>query len=193
MPFELKPLPFAIDALAPRISKETLEFHHGKHHRAYVNKLNELAKGTEFEKMALADVVRKSSGPIFNNAAQIWNHDFYWNSLTPATDNEPSAALAKAIDASFGSFAELEKQFKASAAAKFGSGWTWLIMGTDGKLAIKNSDDADGPLLWSGETAMLVCDVWEHAYYVDYRNERPKYIESFWQIANWDFASKNLA
>ena len=191
MPFELMTLPFAIDALAPSISKETLEYHHGKHHRAYVNKLNEVAKGTEFENMALADVVKKSSGVMFNQAAQIWNHDFYWHSLTPTAGTKPSAALAKAIDAAFGSFAEMEKQFKASAAAKFGSGWTWLVKGADGKLAIKNSNDADCPLRWN-ETALLVCDVWEHAYYIDYRNVRPSYIDAFWKLANWDFASKNF-
>ncbi|MEO8202927.1 MAG: superoxide dismutase [Betaproteobacteria bacterium] len=190
MPFELKPLPFPIDALAPHISKETLEYHHGKHHRAYVNKLNELAKGTEFESMALADVVKKAKGGIFNNAAQIWNHDFYWNSLTPKSA-KPSGKLAQAIDAAFGSFDEFEKKFKTSCTTKFGSGWTWLVKGKDGKLAIKNSDDADNPLLWD-ETPLITCDVWEHAYYIDYRNERPKYVDNFWQLANWDFAARNL-
>jgi superoxide dismutase, Fe-Mn family len=190
MPFELKPLPFAIDALAPHISKETLEFHHGKHHKAYVTKLNELSKGTEFENMSLVDIVRKSSGTLFNNAAQVWNHDFYWNSLKPG-GSKPSDALAKALDTSFGSFAEFEKQFKASATTKFASGWTWLVRSKDGKLAIKNSNDADNPLRWD-ETPLITCDVWEHAYYVDYRNERPRYVDGFWQVANWEFAAKNL-
>src|SRR3954463_4521340 len=159
MPFELNPLPFAPDALAPHMSKETLEFHHGKHHKAYVTKLNELAKGTEFENASLEDIIRKSSGPVFNNAAQVWNHDFFWASLKPG-GSKPSGALASAINSAFGSFAEFEKQFKASGAAKFGSGWTWLIKGKDGKLAIKNSTEAaDNPVKW-GETALITCDVW---------------------------------
>ena len=190
MAFELKPLPFPIDALAPNISKETLEYHHGKHHKTYVTKLNELTKGTEFENLSLEEIVKKASGPVFNNAAQVWNHDFYWNSLTPKS-SKPAGALATAIDSAFGSFEEFEKKFKVSATAKFGSGWTWLVKGKDGKLAIKNSDDADNPMKWS-ETALLTCDVWEHSYYIDYRNERPKYLDSFWKIANWEFAAKNL-
>jgi Fe-Mn family superoxide dismutase len=190
MRFDLKPLPFALDALAPRISKETLELHWGKHHRAYVDKLNTLVAGTEFDKMALPDIVRKTNGPLFNNAAQAWNHDFYWGSLSPRATLR-SDELAAAIDASFGSFGALEKKFKAEALAKFGSGWTWLVLQA-GKLAVRNSDDADCPLLW-GETALLCCDVWEHAYYIDYRNERAKYIDAFWELANWDFASGNLA
>src|SRR3954471_12397836 len=145
MAFELKPLPYPVDALAPHISKETLEFHHGKHHRTYVTKLNELVKGTEFENMPLTDVVRKSSGTIFNNAAQAWNHEFYWNCMAPK-GSKPSGELAKAIESSFGSPAEFEKQFKTSATTKFASGWTWLVRGKDGKLAIKNSNDADNPL-----------------------------------------------
>ncbi len=190
MPFDLKNLPYPIDALAPHISKETLEFHHGKHHATYVKKLNELVAGTEFAKMLLEEVVKKSTGPMFNNAAQAWNHDFYWNSLTPK-GAKPSGALATALDASFGSFAAFEKEFKEKATAKFGSGWTWLVKGKDGKLAVKNSDDADNPLKWD-QAAILVCDVWEHAYYIDRRNERPKYIDAFWALANWDFAAKNL-
>ena len=192
MQFELKPLPYATDALTPRISRETLEFHHGKHHRAYVNKLNELTKGSEFERMALADVVKKSNGAIFNNAAQIWNHDFYWNCLAPEAGGRPTGVLAKAIDASFGAFDGLEKQFKASAASKFGSGWTWLVKDKDGRIAIRNSNDADNPLLWN-QVPLLTCDVWEHSYYIDYRNERQKYIDAFWQIANWEFAAMNFA
>ena len=190
MPFNLKNLPYPADALAPHISKETLEFHHGKHHATYVKKLNELVAGTPFAKMTLEDVVRKSSGPTFNNAAQAWNHDFYWSCMTPG-GSKPSGALAKAIDTSFGSFAAFEKEFKEKATAKFGSGWTWLVKGKDGKLAVKNSDDADNPLKWD-QAAILVCDVWEHAYYIDRRNERPKYIDAFWALANWDFAAKNL-
>ena len=191
MTHELPPLPYAMDALAPRISKETLEYHYGKHHRAYVNKLNELIQGTEFASMSLEDIVKKATGPVFNNAAQIWNHTFYWNSLTPTAGGKPSGNLAKAIDASFGSFDNFSTQFKTSATTKFASGWTWLIKGADGKLAIVNTNDADTPLR-TGQTALLTCDVWEHAYYIDYRNERPKYVGSFMEIANWDFAAKNL-
>ncbi len=187
----LQPLPYDIDALAPLISRETLEYHHGKHHRAYVNNLNTLVVGTNFEKMALADIVRSATGPIFNNAAQVWNHDFYWNCLGPKGGSVPTGELARLLDSSFSSFNDFASQFKASAATKFGSGWTWLVKGIDGRLAIVNSNDADTPLR-SGHTPLLVCDVWEHAYYIDYRNERARYIEAFWKLVNWDFVAGRL-
>jgi Fe-Mn family superoxide dismutase len=189
---ELRPLPYGMDALEPFISRETLEYHYRRHHRAYVTKLDELTKGSEFEAMPLGLVVTRSSGPIFNNAAQVWNHDFYWSCLAPEGVREPEGDLARAIDGCFGSFALFANLFKASALAKFGSGWTWLVKTADGHLAIRNSDDADNPLLWN-EMPLLVCDVWEHAYYIDYRNERAKYLEAFWQLANWDFATRAFA
>jgi Fe-Mn family superoxide dismutase len=184
-------LPYGMDALAPHISRETLEFHYGKHHRAYVNKLNELVKNSAFEGMALAGLVKKSTGPIFNNAAQVWNHSFYWNCLSPKGGGKPAGRLAAAIDAAFGSFDQFVSQFKNSALGKFGSGWTWLVQSGDGTLTIRNSDDADNPLRWD-QTPLLVCDVWEHAYYIDYRNERAKYIEAFWHLVNWDFVTGNF-
>jgi Fe-Mn family superoxide dismutase len=188
---ELPALPYGMDALAPHISRETLEFHYGKHHRAYVSKLNELVKNSAFEGMALADLVKKSTGPIFNNAAQVWNHSFYWNCLSPKGGGKPAGRLAAAIDAAFGSFDQFVSQFKNSALGKFGSGWTWLVKSGDGTLTIRNSDDADNPLRWD-QTPLLVCDVWEHAYYIDYRNERTKYIEAFWHLVNWDFVTGNF-
>ncbi|HMN13372.1 MAG: superoxide dismutase [Fe] [Gammaproteobacteria bacterium] len=188
---ELPALPYSSDALVPHISRETLEYHYGKHHRAYVNKLNQLVQGTEFEAMALPELIRKSTGLIFNNAAQVWNHSFYWNCLDPKGHRKPAGALARAIDASFGSFDEFSALFKGSAAAKFGSGWTWLIKRSDGTLAISNSDDADNPLR-SNQVPLLTCDVWEHAYYIDYRNERPKYVEAYWHLVNWDFVARNF-
>jgi Fe-Mn family superoxide dismutase len=188
---ELPALPYGMDALAPHISRETLEFHYGKHHRAYVSKLNELVKNSAFEGMALADLVKKSTGPIFNNAAQVWNHSFYWNCLSPKGGGKPAGRLAAAIDAAFGSFDQFVSQFKNSALGKFGSGWTWLVQSGDGTLTIRNSDDADNPLRWD-QTPLLVCDVWEHAYYIDYRNERAKYIEAFWHLVNWDFVTGNF-
>ena len=189
---ELPPLPYSMAALVPHISAETLTYHYGKHHRAYVNKLNELVQGSEFEAMALADLIRKTTGPIFNNAAQVWNHSFYWNCLSPKGGGTATGELAREIDAGFGSFERFTAQFKSSAATKFGSGWTWLVKRADGTLAIHNSDDADNPLR-SNEVPLLVCDVWEHAYYIDYRNERAKYIEAFWHLVNWDFVADNFA
>jgi Fe-Mn family superoxide dismutase len=189
---ELPALPYAMDALAPHISRETLEYHYGKHHRAYVNKLNELVAGTGFEGMPLPALVRTATGALFNNAAQVWNHNFYWRCLSPGSSGSPTGELGRAIDASFGSFDSFAGQFKSTAAAKFGSGWTWLIRAADGRLAIRNSDDAENPLCWN-ETPLLTCDVWEHAYYVDYRNERAKYIEAFWRLADWDFAARNFS
>ena len=191
MAFTLPPLPYALDALAPTISKETLEFHYGKHHQAYVTNLNNLVAGTEFESASLEDVIKKSSGGVFNNAAQVWNHTFYWNSLSPNGGGQPSGKLLEAINAKWGSVDAFKEAFNKSAAGNFGSGWTWLVKKADGSLDIVNTSNAATPLTTS-DVALLTCDVWEHAYYIDYRNARPKYLESFWGIVNWDFAAKNL-
>ena len=191
MKHELPPLPYAMDALAPHISKETLEFHYGKHHQGYFNKLNNGIEGTEFADMALEDIVRKASGGIFNNAAQAWNHTFYWNSMSPNGGGTPSGKLAEAIDSSFGSFDKFKEEFTQKAATLFGSGWTWLAKKDDGSLVIMNGQNAETPLR-TGETPVLTCDVWEHAYYIDYRNAKPKYIEAFWELVNWDFAAKQF-
>jgi len=192
MAFTLPPLPYAMDALAPYISQETLEFHYGKHHQTYVTNLNNLVPGTEFEGASLEEIVKKSSGGVFNNAAQVWNHTFYWNSLAPNAGGAPSGALADAINAKWGSFDAFKDAFNKSAAGNFGSGWTWLVKKADGSLDIVNTSNAATPLT-TADTALLTCDVWEHAYYIDYRNARPKYLESFWALANWEFAAKNFA
>jgi Fe-Mn family superoxide dismutase len=192
MAFELPPLPYANNALEPHISAETIEFHYGKHHQTYVTNLNNLVPGTEFEGKTLEDIITKSSGGIFNNAAQIWNHTFYWNSLTPNGKDAVEGALADAINSKFGSFAEFKEQFTKSAATNFGSGWTWLVKNADGSLEIVNTSNAGCPLT-AGQTPLLTCDVWEHAYYIDYRNARPKYLESFWALVNWDFVAANFA
>ena len=192
MTHALPALPYAMDALAPTLSQETLEYHYGKHHQAYVTNLNNLIPGTEFESMSLEDIVMKSSGGIFNNAAQVWNHTFYWNCLSPNGGGAPTGALAAAIDAKFGSFEEFKKQFNQSAATNFGSGWTWLVKNADGSLEIFNTSNAGTPMT-SGKQALLTLDVWEHAYYIDYRNMRPKYLETMWNIVNWDFVAANFA
>jgi len=192
MSHELPALPYAEDALAPVISAETISYHYGKHHQTYVTNLNNLIPGTEFESMSLEDIVRKSSGGIFNNAAQVWNHTFYWNCLSPNGGGEPSGALAEAINSAFGSFAEFKTKFSQSAATNFGSGWTWLVKNSDGSVAIVNTSNAATPLT-GDQTPLLTIDVWEHAYYVDYRNARPKYLEEIWKIVNWDFVAKNFA
>jgi Fe-Mn family superoxide dismutase len=181
-----------MDALQPHISRETLEFHYGKHHKTYVDKLNELVKGTEFENAPLEEVVRRADGKIYNNAAQTWNHTFFWNCMTPKGAGKPSGALAQAIDKSFGSFDEFKKKFSTTSADLFGSGWTWLVKRDDGSLAIEPMKDADTPVKKGGR-AVLTLDVWEHAYYIDYRNKRPDFIAAFWNIVNWDFAAKNFA
>ena len=191
MAHTLPALPYAIDALSPIISKETLEFHYGKHHQTYVTNLNNLIPGTEFETASLEDIVKKSSGGVFNNAAQIWNHTFYWNSLAPASGSEPTGKLAEAINAKWGSVAAFKEAFNKSAAGNFGSGWTWLVKKPDGSLDIVNTSNAATPITTT-DVPLLTCDVWEHAYYIDYRNARPKYLESFWTLANWAFAAKNL-
>jgi Fe-Mn family superoxide dismutase len=192
MSFELPPLPYEIDALEPHISKETLEFHYGKHHQTYVTNLNNLVAGTENEGKSLEDIVKNSSGGLFNNAAQIWNHTFYWNSLSPNGGGEPSGELAQAINDTFGSFAEFKEQFSKTAITTFGSGWAWLVKNSDGSLALSSTSNADTPLT-AAQTPLLTCDVWEHAYYIDFRNARPKYVETFWNLVNWEFASQNFA
>lgn len=192
MKHELPPLPYSLDALAPTLSKETLEYHYGKHHKAYVDKLNELIPGTEFAELSLEEIIKKApAGPIFNNAAQIWNHTFYWHSMTPeSTKNKPHGALASDIDKAFGSLEKFKEAFNKAAVAQFGSGWAWLVKDAQG-LAIQTSSNAATPFR-DGKICLMTCDVWEHAYYIDYRNARPKYLEKFWELVNWDFASKNF-
>lgn len=191
MAFELPKLPYALDALEPHISKQTLEFHYGKHHQAYVNNLNNLVPGTEFENASLEEIVMKASGGIFNNGAQVWNHTFYWNCLTPNGGGKPDGKLAEAIDAAFGSFDEFKQKFSTAAATLFGSGWAWLVKNADGSLAIVQESNAGNPLR-NGLTPLLTCDVWEHAYYIDQQNKRPDYIASFWNLVNWDAVSSRL-
>ncbi len=192
MTFTLPELPYSRDALGPHISVETIEFHYGKHHNTYVTNLNKLVEGTEFAELSLEDVVRKSSGGMFNNAAQIWNHTFYWNSLSPQGGGAPSGAIAAAIEASFGSWEEFKATFTTKAVTLFGSGWCWLCKNSDGSLSIEQTSNAATPLTDPGKTPLLTCDVWEHAYYIDQRNARPKYLESWWNLVNWDFANQNL-
>lgn len=192
MSFELPALPFEMNALEPHISQETLEYHYGKHHQAYVTNLNNLVPGTELEGLSLEEIIAKASGGVFNNAAQIWNHTFYWNSLSPNGGGEPTGAVADAINRDFGSFADFKEAFTKSAATNFGSGWTWLVQKADGALAIVNTDDAGNPMT-DGHKPLLTCDVWEHAYYIDYRNARPKYIEAFWNLVNWEHANSLIA
>ncbi len=192
MSFELPALPYAMDALEPLISKETLEYHYGKHHQAYVTKLNDGIKGSELENASLEDIIVKSEGGIFNNAAQVWNHTFYWNCLAPNAGGAPTGKIADAINDSFGSFDAFKEQFTQSAATLFGSGWAWLVQNSEGKLEIVQEVNAGNPMT-SGLKPLMTCDVWEHAYYVDYRNARPNYIESFWKLVNWDFVNEQLA
>ncbi|SHI03605.1 superoxide dismutase [Fe] [Pollutimonas bauzanensis] len=191
MAFTLPPLPYPLDALAPHISKETLEFHYGKHHQTYVTNLNNLIAGTEFESASLEDIVKKSSGGVFNNAAQVWNHTFYWNSLSPKGGGAPTGALLEAINAKWGGVDAFKEAFNKSAAGNFGSGWTWLVKKSDGSVDIVNTSNAATPITTS-DVPLLTCDVWEHAYYIDYRNARPKYLENFWNLVNWEFAAANL-
>ena len=192
MAIELPPLPFEKNALEPHISAETLEFHYGKHHQAYVTKLNGMIEGTEFADMALEDIIRKASGGMFNNAAQAWNHTFYWHSLSPNGGGDPSGKLADALAKTFGSVDAFREQFSTAAAGNFGSGWTWLVQRPDGSLAIVNTSNAATPIT-GDDKPLLTIDVWEHAYYIDYRNARPKYVEAFWNLVNWDFAASNMA
>ena len=192
MQHQLPPLPYSLDALQPHISRETLEFHYGKHHQAYVTNLNNLVKGTEFESASLEEIIRKSSAGIFNNAAQVWNHTFYWNCLSPGAGGEPTGKLAQAISAKFGSFGAFKEAFSKSAVGNFGSGWTWLVKKADGSVEIANTSNAATPLT-GPDKALLTCDVWEHAYYVDYRNRRPDYVAAFWNLVHWDFVARNYA
>jgi len=193
MEHKLPPLPYAMDALAPHISKETLEFHYGKHHQAYVTNLNNLIKGGEFENASLEDIVRKASGGVFNNAAQVWNHTFFWSSMKPGGGGKASGALAAAIDKKWGSFDGFKEAFTKSAVGNFGSGWTWLVKKPDGSVDIVNTSNAATPVTGS-DKPLLTIDVWEHAYYIDYRNARPKFVETFLaSLANWDFAGKNFS
>ena len=192
MTFELPALPYAKNRLVPHISEETLEYHYGKHHQTYVTNLNNLVPGTEFEGLSLEEIIMKSSGGIFNNAAQVWNHTFYWNSLAPNAGGQPSGALADAINATFGSFEKFKEEFTKCAVTTFGSGWAWLVKNADGSLALVSTSNAGCPLT-TGQTPLLTCDVWEHAYYIDYRNARPAYLEAFWALVNWDFAAANFA
>ena len=196
MPFILPELPYAKDALAPVISAETIEYHYGKHHQTYVTNLNNLLPGSAYEGLGLDEIVRLSHGkpsekPVFNNAAQVWNHTFYWNSLSPTGGGEPKGGIAAAIDKSFGSFQDFKEKFSKAALTQFGSGWAWVVKNDDGSLVIEQTANADTPMA-TGKRCVLTIDVWEHAYYVDYRNARPKYIEEFWKVVNWDFASSNL-
>ena len=192
MEHKLPPLPYATDALEPHMSKETFEYHYGKHHQAYVTNLNNLIKGTEFENASLEEIVRRSQGGIFNNAAQVWNHTFFWNCMKPNGGGKPSGALAKAIDAKWGSFDAFKEAFTKSAVGNFGSGWTWLVGKSDGSVDIVNTSNAATPLTGS-DKPLLTVDVWEHAYYIDYRNARPKFVETFLNnLVNWEFAEKNL-
>jgi len=191
MEHKLPALPYAKEALQPHISAETLEYHYGKHHATYVANLNKMIAGTEFENMPLEEIVKKASGGIFNNAAQTWNHTFYWNSLAPNAGGEPTGALADAITKSFGSFAQFKEKFAATAVGTFGSGWAWLVKNADGTLALESTSNANTPLK-EGKKPLLTCDVWEHAYYIDYRNARAAYVEAFWKVVNWKFAQSNF-
>ena len=188
----LPKLPYANDALAPNISAETIEYHYGKHHKTYVDNINRLIQGTEFANSTLEDIIKKAQpGGIFNNSAQVWNHTFYWNSLSPKGGGEPKGTVADAIIKSFGSFKDFQEKFTNAAVTHFGSGWAWLVKNADGTLAIETTGNAGTPLR-DGKKALLTCDVWEHAYYIDYRNARAKYVEAFWKLVNWDFAADNL-
>ena len=192
MAFELPQLPYAKDALAPHISAETLDYHYGKHHNAYVVNLNNMVADTDMADMSLEEIVMNSDGGIFNNAAQVWNHTFYWNCLSPNGGGAATGAIADAIESTFGSFAEFKQAYTDACITNFGSGWTWLVKNSEGKLAIVKTSNAGCPLT-DGVTPLLTCDVWEHAYYVDYRNARPAYVDAFWNLVNWDFVNANYA
>lgn len=184
-------LPYSQDALEPIISKETLSYHYGKHHQAYVSNLNKLIAGTEFENASLEEIILKSNGAVFNNAAQIFNHTFYWNCMAPNAGGEPAGLLAELIREAFGSFADFKEKFSQTAVGTFGSGWAWLVLNQQGKLEIISTSNAGTPAT-EGKKPLLTCDVWEHAYYIDYRNARPTYVEKFWELVNWDFVASNL-
>lgn len=193
MAFELPALPYAQDALAPHISAETLEYHYGKHHKTYVDKLNGLIPGTEYEGKSLEEIIKTSSGGVFNNAAQVWNHTFYWNCLSPNGGGAATSAVAEAINKAFGSFDKFKEEFTNSAINNFGSAWTWLVKKADGSVAIVNTSNAQTPLTDSSVKAILTVDVWEHAYYIDYRNSRPNYLNAFWSLVNWEFVNAKYA
>ncbi len=192
MPFVLPPLPYEMDALQPYISRETLEYHYGKHHKAYVNNLNNLVAGTDLENKPIEEIIKTQTGGIFNNAAQAWNHTFYWNCMSPNGGGEPTGDLLTAINKSFGDFKTFKEQFNKTAIATFGSGWAWLVKNPKGDLEIVSTSNAATPLT-TPNTPLLTCDVWEHAYYIDYRNERPKYVDNFWNLVNWDFVAVNFS
>jgi Fe-Mn family superoxide dismutase len=191
MPFELPNLPWEKNALEPHITAETLEYHYGKHHNAYVTNLNKLTEGKPEASKSLEELIKTTEGGLFNNAAQVWNHTFYWHCMKPNGGGAPSGKLADAINAAFGSFDEFKKQFVEAATTQFGSGWAWLVKGADGKLKVTKTGNADCPIK-HGDTPLLTIDVWEHAYYIDFRNARPKYLEAFWKLVNWDFAASLL-
>ena len=191
MAIELPPLPWARDALAPHISAETIDYHYGKHHQAYVTNLNKQIAGTEFEDLPLEEIIRKSSGGIFNNAAQVWNHTFYWNCLSPSGGGEPGGRLADAINRAFGGFAQFKEEFSKTCVTTFGSGWGWLVQRPDGSLALASTSNAVNPLTGT-DRPLLTCDVWEHAYYIDYRNARPQYVEAFWNLVTWPCAAEQI-
>ena len=193
MAFELPALPYEKNALEPHISAETLEYHYGKHHATYVTKLNGLVEGTDLAEKSLEEIVKSSEGGVFNNAAQVWNHTFYWNCLSPNGGGEPTGALADAINAKWGSFADFKAAFNDKAVNNFGSSWTWLVKTADGSLDIVNTSNAATPLTDASVTPVMTVDLWEHAYYIDYRNVRPNYMEAFWALVNWDFAAANFA
>jgi len=191
MEHTLPKLPYDMDALAPHISKETMEYHYGKHHKAYVDKLNDLIKGTKFESMDLIEIIKSSEGGIFNNSAQVWNHTFFWNCLTPKATTVPGGKIAEIINKQWGSFDKFKEEFSKQAVGNFGSGWTWLIKNSKGDIEIFNTSNADTPMK-HGHTALLTVDVWEHAYYIDYRNARASFVNAFWNLVNWDFVNNNL-
>ncbi len=193
MSFELPVLPYDKSALEPHISAETLAFHYDKHHATYVAKLNGLIEGTDLADSSLEDIVKNSEGPLFNNAAQVWNHTFYWNCLAANAGGEPSGAIAAAITSSFGSFEEFKSAWNDKAVNNFGSSWTWLVKKSDGSLEIVNTSNAATPLTDESVTTLLTVDLWEHAYYIDYRNVRPNYLNGFWALVNWDFVNQNYA
>jgi len=192
MEHKLPQLPYAMDALVPHMSQETLEYHYGKHHQTYVTNLNNLIKGTEFENLTLDQIVKKSSGGIFNNAAQVWNHTFFWNSLSPKGYTTPTGELAASIDAKWGNYEAFKTAFTQAAVGTFGSGWAWLVKNSNGELEILSTSNAITPIT-SDYTPLICCDVWEHAYYIDYRNSRPNFLQAFWALVNWDFAAQNYA
>ncbi len=191
MSIMLPPLPYELNALEPHISKETLEYHYGKHHQTYVTNLNNLLPGSGFENQTLEEIIVGATGPLFNNAAQVWNHTFYWHCLSPNGGKEPTGEIGALIQKTFGGFANFQEQFTKTAIGTFGSGWAWLVKTDDGRLEIISTSNAGTPMT-DNKKALLTCDVWEHAYYIDYRNARPKYLDAFWKLVNWDFAQQNL-